>query len=155
MQSKLGYPLSGPVASTTNTRNPVNPTSMLNVILSHHEEDNCVERFWNLETLGITEFDSSTDEHSFIREYQQTAISRESDGSYTGRFPWKKDHPRLSTNSVVCKKRTRATMKRSSQTPELLQTYGTIIKEQKKKASSRKFPIQLLTTTSTTYLTIQ
>ncbi len=39
MQSKLGYLLSRPVTSTASTRNSNYPTNMLNVLLSHHEED--------------------------------------------------------------------------------------------------------------------
>ena len=138
MQSKLGYLLSGPVASTSNTRNY--PTNMLNVMLSHREEDDRIERFWNLETLGITEPDPHIEENSFIHEYQQTSISRERDGSYTARFPWKKDHPPLPTNNIVCEKRTRATIKRLNQTPDLLHTYGTIIKEQEQRGFIEKIP---------------
>ena len=113
--SKLRHLLSRPVALTTNTRNSIYLTSMLNVILCHHEEDYCVERFWNLESLGITEPDSSTDEHSFIREYQQASISREPDGRYAARFP-RKDY----------------TIMRLSQTPDIPQKYGTIINVQEK-----------------------
>ena len=112
MQSKLGYLLSGRVTSTTNTINPNYPTNMLNVLLFHQEEDDRIERFWNLESLGITDKDSPVEETRFIREYQQTAISREQNGSYTAKFPWKKDHPPLPTNHIVCEKRTRATIKR-------------------------------------------
>ena len=138
MQSKLGYLLSGPIASTSNTRNY--PTNILNVMLSHREEDDRIERFWNLETLGITEPDPHIEENSFIHEYQQTSISRERDGSYTARFPWKKDHPPLPTNNIVCEKRTRATIKRLNQTPDLLHTYGTIIKEQEQRGFIKKIP---------------
>ena len=128
MQSKLEYLLSGRVTSTTNTINPNYPTNMLNV-LQFHQEDDQIERFWNLESLGITDKDSPVDETRFIREYQQTAISREQNGSYTAKFPWKKDHPPLPTNHVVCEKRTRATIKRINQTPDLLRKYGAIIKD--------------------------
>ena len=138
MQSKLGYLLSGPVASTGNTRSY--PTNMLNVMLSHREEDDRIEQFWNLETLGITEPDPQIEENSFIHEYQQTSISRERDRSYTARFPWKKDHPPLPTNNIVCEKRTRATIKRLNQTPDLLHTYGTIIKEQEQRGFIRAVP---------------
>ncbi len=138
MQSKLGYLLSGPVTSTASTRNSNHPTNMLNVLLSHHEEDDRIERFWNLETLGITETEPPIDENSFIREYQQTSISREQDGSYTARFPWKRDHPPLPTNNIVCEKRTRATIKRLNQTPGLLHTYGSIIKEQEERGFIEK-----------------
>ena len=113
---------------------------MLNVMLSHREEDDRIERFCNLETLGITEPDPHIDENSFICEYQQTSISREQDGSYTARFPWKKDRPPLPTNNIVCQKRTRATIKRLNQTSDWLHTYGTIIKEQGQRDFIEKIP---------------
>ena len=77
MQSKLGYLLSGRVTSTTNTINPNCPTNMLKVLPFHQEEDGQIERFWNLESLGITGKVSPVEETRYIREYQQTAISRE------------------------------------------------------------------------------
>ena len=138
MQSKLGYLLSGRVTSTANTINSNYPTNMLNVLLSHVDEDDQIERFWNLESLGTTDKDSPVDEARFIREYQQTAISREQNGSYTAKFPWKKDHPPLPTNHIVCEKRTRATIKRINQMPDLLRKYGTIIKDQEEKGFIEK-----------------
>ena len=62
MQSKLGYLISGRVTSTANTINSNHPTNMLNVLLSHVGEDDQIERFWNLESLGITNKDSPVDE---------------------------------------------------------------------------------------------
>ena len=55
MQSKLGYLLSGRVPSTNNTTNPNYPTNMLSVLLFHQEVDDQIERFWNLENLGVTD----------------------------------------------------------------------------------------------------
>ena len=127
MQFKLGYLLSGRVTSTANTMNSNYPTNMLNVLLSHLDEDDQIERFWNLESLGITDKDS-----------KQTAISQEQNGSYTAKFPWKKDHPLLPTNHFVCEKRTRATIKRINQTPDLLRQYGAIIKDQEERGFIEK-----------------
>ena len=137
MQSKLGYLLSGHVTSTTNTTNPNYPTNMLNILLFHQEDDH-IERFWNLENLGVIDKDSPAEETKFIREYQQTAISQEQNGSYTAKFPWKKDHPPLPTNHIVCEKRTRATIKRINQTPDLLRKYGAIIKDQEERSFIEK-----------------
>ena len=111
---------------------------MLNVLPFHQEEDDQIERFWNLESLGITDKDSPVDETRFIREYQQTTISREQNGSYTAKFPWKKDHPPLPTNHIVCEKRTRATIKRINQTPDLLRKHGAIIKDQEERGFIEK-----------------
>ena len=143
MQSKLGY---GHVTSTANTMNSNYPTNMLNVLLSRLDEDDQIEHFWNLESLGITDKDSPAGKTRFIRKYQQTAISREQNGNYTAKFPWKKDHPPLPTNHIVCEKRTRATIKRINRTPDLLCQYGAIIKDQEE----RDF-IEKLSSTASNY----
>jgi hypothetical protein len=95
-------------------------------MISHYDEDKQLEKFWSLESLGITSPTSNNDESNLPREYQQSAISREDDGSYTAKFPWKDDHPSLPSNFSVCQQRTRSTIRRLSRSPELLQTYGTI-----------------------------
>jgi hypothetical protein len=93
-----------------------------------------------LESLGITGPTTNNDESSLSREYQQSAISREDDGSYTAKFPWKDKHPALPSNFSICQKRTRSTVQRLSRSLELLQTYGTIINDQLEKRFIEKIP---------------
>jgi hypothetical protein len=50
MQSKLGYLLSGPIKLPAGDRTP---TNILNVMISHYEEDQQLEKCWSLESLGI------------------------------------------------------------------------------------------------------
>lgn len=64
-------------------------------MISHCEEDKQLEKFWSLESLGITQPTSINDKSNLSRKYQQSAISLEDDGSYTAKFPWKDDHPRI------------------------------------------------------------
>ena len=148
MQSKLGYLLSGPIKSP---RSDTTPTNILNVMISHYDEDKQLEKFWSLESLGITSPTSNNDESNLPREYQQSAISREDDGSYTAKFPWKDDHPSLPSNFSVCQQRTRSTIRRLSRSPELLQTYGTIINDQLVKGFIEKVP-DATPTTNTHYI---
>ena len=137
MQSKLGYLLSGPIKLPAGDRTP---TNILNVMISYYEEDQRLEKFWSLESLGITGPTTNNDESSLSREYQQSAISREDDGSYTAKFPWKDNHPALPSNFSICQKRTRSTVQRLSRSPELLQIYGTIINDQLEKGFIEKIP---------------
>jgi len=51
MQSKLGYLLSGPI-SVSSTNNVA--ASVLHVATQYTPE-NALEKFWNIETLGITQ----------------------------------------------------------------------------------------------------
>ena len=98
MQSKLGYLLSGPIKLPAGERTP---TNILNVMIFYYEEDQQLEKFWSLESLGITEPTTNNDESSLSREYQQSAISREDDGSYTAKLPWKDNHPALPSNFSI------------------------------------------------------
>jgi hypothetical protein len=100
MQSKLGYLLSGPIKLPAGDRTP---TNILNVMISHYEEDRQLEKFWSLESLGITGTTTNNDESGLSREYQQSAISREHDGSYTAKFPWKDNHPALPSLIIIIK----------------------------------------------------
>ena len=57
-------------------------------------------------------------------------ITIRSDGAYSLRFPY---HPPLPSNFSICSKQTRSLAHRLSKTPELLKTYGTIIKDQEQR----------------------
>ena len=56
MQSKLGYLLSGPITIPTGMNDTA--TSVLHVATQYTPE-NTLEKFWNVETLGITQQDNS------------------------------------------------------------------------------------------------
>ena len=49
------------------------------------------------------------------------------------RFPWKEDKPYLPTNINICKKRTTTLIHKLKQTPEILNLYDNIIKDQEKR----------------------
>jgi len=83
--SKLGYLLSGPLPTgyTLTTH-----TSAL------HVTTNCdLRQFWELESTGTNAtFDTSTNE-TFLLDYSNTHVSRQPDGSYCAKLPWKPVHP--------------------------------------------------------------
>ena len=73
---------------------------------------------------------NNTNDKNFLTEYAQTSISRQPDGSYCAKLPWKANHSPLPTNREICKKRAQSLVNRLSQSPQLLQTYDGIIREQ-------------------------
>ena len=73
---------------------------------------------------------NNTNDNGYLTEYAQTSISRQPDGSYCAKLPWKATHLPLPTNREICKKRAHSLINRLSQTPQLLQTYDDIIREQ-------------------------
>ena len=126
MSSKLGYLLSGPLS----LQKPFNTTTCSFLVTVNHDDKNCdLQQFWCLEATGTTPTTDSTDKE-FLIEYSRTCVSRQPDGSYCAKFPWKPSHPPLPTNREVCLKRARSLVHRLSQTPGLLQIYNNIITDQ-------------------------
>ena len=97
-------------------------------------------QFWNLEATGTTSVNEGNSDKGFLTEYSRTFISRQTDGSYCAKLPWKPIHPPLPTNSEICWKRARFLVHRLSQTPKLLLTYDKIIAEQVKKGFIEMVP---------------
>ena len=100
MQSKLGYLLSGPLPLVQKI---LGGTNILHVSATCKVDDQW-ENFWNAESTGSTnpkEIDTS-----FLLQYQNSSISREPDGGYTAKFPWKYNHDPLPTNYAICERRT-------------------------------------------------
>ncbi|XP_053373003.1 uncharacterized protein LOC128546473 [Mercenaria mercenaria] len=133
VQSRIGYLLSGPLPVSTYKQLPVSvqgrPTHhMLNVLKS--PTDPCdLERFWRLESLGISENEENKSTTTYQEDYLRDSISY-SNGHYSAKLPWKDDHETLPTNYDITRKRTENVIKRLGQDPQILQKYGDIIKDQ-------------------------
>lgn len=130
IHTKLGWVLSGPINEMpTKTADSVNLTST-HVLkcqatnpISHGSWDPQLEKFWNLESLGI-----QTDERSVYEEFDQK-ISY--DGfKYTVGLPWKEPHPILPDNYGLSKKRLMSLFTRLKSEPEVLKEYHSVISEQ-------------------------
>ena len=127
VESKLGYLLSGPAPSTTG-QFLISTNSILMLTTTPSEFN--LERFWELESIGVTSTGNNPVDNNVLDHYLASCVTRDQDGAYVARFPWKPDHPELPTNLIVAKQRTRQLIKRLSKTPHLLQTYHQIISEQ-------------------------
>jgi hypothetical protein len=90
-----------------------------------------MEKFWQLESMGISSEESTDGTSGNLQEYMCNSISFE-DGRYVAKLPWRDYHPTLPTNYDICNRRTEATIRRLSQEPEVLKTYGEIIADQLK-----------------------
>ena len=133
VQSKLGYLLSGPLAIQSSS------DTITNMHIGIHDDlentDQTLEKFWAIESSGTLPAVKGSD--PFMDTYLKT-ISRDEDGSYVVKFPWKEDHAPLPSNYEVCKRRTRSLVRRLVSTPELMNTYDKIIKEQEKRGFVEK-----------------
>ena len=88
-----------------------------------------LEKFWSLETMGISPQSEKNDHEVFMENYISDSITRNQDGSYNAKFPWKDDSPMLPTNYTKCQQHAPSMVRCLAATPELLQTYRNIIAE--------------------------
>ena len=80
--------------------------------------------------MGISPQSEGNNDEVFLENYINTSITRNEDGSYNAKFPWKEDSPLLPANYNQCERRTQSMVRRLAATPQLLTTYGNIIAEQ-------------------------
>ena len=84
VESRSGYLLSGPVqpAATQST------TTNVFMVTTPSNSEFDLERFWNLEFVGVSPAEDSTDNHT-LEHYLTSSVTRDDDGAYIARFPWK------------------------------------------------------------------
>ena len=138
-KSKIGYLLFGPTAI------PYPPSALtatvLKAIVATEREEETLERFWNLESIGILPDETEKKkEREFVEDYQNSSIRLEN-GHYNAKLPWKPDHPPLPTNEAIAKGRTHSTVRRLATDPEKLKAYNQIITEQQQRGFIEKSPI--------------
>ena len=128
VQTRLGWVLSGPTdlpGRDTSTTTLVNTTRVMRVHTTTLEDklDNQLQKFWDLETLGIQQQEASVQE-----SFSQTIEFKE--GRYQVQLPWKPTHRALPTNLQLCKKRLKSLVKKLQSTPEVLMKYDEVIQDQ-------------------------
>ena len=136
-KSKIGYLLSGPTLAYSSTLE-LNATVLKAVVATEREEET-LERFWNLESIGILPNEIEEEEREFVKSYQSSSIHLEN-GRYSAELPWKPNHPPLPTNEPVARGRTRSMIRRLARDPEKLKTYARIITDQEQRGFIEKVP---------------
>ena len=124
IHTKVGWILSGP---TNHLEVAVNltlaSTHTLKIDAYPSTEpalEDCLRRFWDLESLGIAKEETSV--------YEKFVQRIKFDGQrYEVCLPWKECHPPL---PELCYRRLMSLLKRLRQTPQLLTEYNTIIQDQ-------------------------
>ena len=128
IQTRVGWVLSGPanVPEDTSTANLLFTNTHLLRVQSTPADDRLdqqLQRFWDLETLGIQEKEQSVQD-TFTQQIQFQ------NGRYQVTLPWKPTHRPLPTNLQLCKKRLAGLLKKLKTTPKLLTDYNNIIQDQ-------------------------
>ena len=146
VKSKTGYLSSGPV----HAQNSDATEHVFNIMASRPPTD-VLERFWTLESMGISQTSDDTDKTDYFNEYQLSSIVYQ-DGSYTAKLPWKRDHAELPSNYDVATKRTRNLIRRLQGEPPLLVKYDEIITEQERRGFIEKVDSDTPTTGQVHYI---
>ena len=85
--------------------------------------DDCLKRFWDLESLSIVKEETSV--------YEKFVQKIKFDGRrYEVSLPWKEYHPPLPDHQELCRRQLASLLKRLRQTPQLLTEYNAIIQDQ-------------------------
>ena len=116
-KSKIGYLLSGPVPTTT--QSTCIRASILHAMTSHKQDEFDLERFWNLESIGIKPPAATDETTDFLRHYQDTSITLREKG-YHAKLPWKEDHPPLPTKIDNTQRRSRSMVYHLAKDPQKL-----------------------------------
>ena len=100
LESHFGWILTGPVDSYSKH------TSSMLTMVENNEITTSLRRFWELESIGITETVNPT-----MSQEEELAVNDFNDGlnfdgkNYEVQLPWKRDHPKLENNYVQAVKR--------------------------------------------------
>ena len=129
IETKMGWILSGPVdPPVMNTAVSVCSTHTLKVEVCPADStlDDQLQKFWELETLGV-----ANDETSVYDKFVQKISFHK--GRYEVCLPWKPNHSPLPDHFELCQKRLSSLLKRLRQSPALLSDYDSVMKEQVKR----------------------
>ena len=131
IQTKLGWVLSGPTNGAVQYDQQQNNLMTMHVLktatkpvnITNESLDGSLQRFWDLESLGVRP-------RSVYEEFEER-ITFEND-RYKVHLPWKLPHPILPDNYELSMKRLSNLLKLLNQDPEVLKEYDSVIKEQLK-----------------------
>ena len=87
-----------------------------------------LNQFWDLESLGITESPSTSDDDIALEKFNKSV--KFTNGRYMVTWPWREDHPDLAENYQLALGRLKSILQRLVKIPTLLEKYDAIIKEQ-------------------------
>ena len=123
VNSKLGWLLSGPLKHETRENKAAVMMSMHSMVSLQNDTETLnskVEKFWDMDTLGIKE-----DEKSVYDKCMEAV--KFVDGRYEVHYPFKENHPLIEDNYTLSLARLKALKLKLDRDPKLLEKYDEII----------------------------
>ncbi|XP_060598916.1 uncharacterized protein LOC132752597 [Ruditapes philippinarum] len=103
--SKIGYLLSGPLKTGTLINSTSIPVSMMNVITMKTQDVVNLEKFWEVESIGVEQKPNQQLNFEKTREYSENSITYSKE-NYVDNLPQKDDHYIISRNEHISRPRT-------------------------------------------------
>lgn len=103
-------------------------TMTLNVMLDHKLEEHDLERFWNLELMGISQHDTPKNVVNFQESYKKSGITLK-DQKYCTKMPWTDDCQDILTNKNIILKQTENFINKLSKDPNMPKMYEEILSD--------------------------
>ena len=125
LQTRLGWVLTGPVLSVEQSQTASMVTIALKISTSNSssELERQLSAFWDLESLGILDQESS-----LYEQFKRNIVFK--DGRYEVPLPWRSSFADISLNYQLCLRRLRSLLRRLQREPRLLRDYDDIIQGQ-------------------------
>ena len=98
--------------------------------------DSRLEFFWALETVGIKDSSTITDDDIALSEFNKSI--QLVNGRYQVRWPWREENPNLFNNYKHSYERLASTVKRLKENPETMKQYNDINEDQVKQGIIEK-----------------
>ena len=124
VESHFGWILTGPVDTYSKH------TSAMLTMVENNEVIASLRRFWELESIGITETVNPT-----MSQEEELAVNDFNDGlnfdgkNYEVRLPWKRDHPKLENDYAQAVTRLESIERKLKRDPEKAEAYTTAINQ--------------------------
>ncbi|XP_066915771.1 uncharacterized protein [Clytia hemisphaerica] len=112
----------------------------LTVISENDRLSETVDKFWDLESLGIKCENFDTEKREFVKEFENSLKFNEKEKMYEATYPVKEENWLLGDNYELCRKRLQCLSKSFENNQQLLKDYQKIFNEQLTKGVIEKAP---------------
>ncbi|XP_066921184.1 uncharacterized protein [Clytia hemisphaerica] len=141
LSSSLGYVLSGPADLKEKISSGIFFSHVLKAVISENDRlSETVDKFWDLESLGIKCENFDTEKREFVKEFVNSLKFNEKEKMYEATYPVKEENWSLGDNYELCRKRLQCLSKSFENNQQLLKDYQKIFNEQLTKGVIEKAP---------------
>ena len=136
LSSRLGFILTGKTGMSVSDGSTSTEVALLLInnqllqhsVLSMDSDSSMVEHLWRLDTIGLTDNPTLSDDDQALQRFNQTV--RFQDGRYHVRLSWKSSDVSLPTNYGLALGRLSSLSRRLSEDPDLLRQYHEVLSQQ-------------------------